>query len=186
MQTESTMIASLYIPIVNSETTDEYITKCFNEKNIGNVSRVDFVFNKEKKRREAFVHFSEWFNTDEANRLKTDLEINIANGKKCRFIYNKNMYWPILINKNPLDKYSPERKSNSVYEIEERINMIEKKIERLSFMSNVHDANIRYIIRRCNSEGNNHETPPIKRFKTEDGCSVSLSKEGIFTWDHME
>jgi hypothetical protein len=168
MQTESTMIASLYIPIVNSETTDEYIGKCFNEKNIGKVSRVDFVFNKEKQRREAFVHFSEWFNTDQANRLKTELETNIANGKKCRFIYNKNMYWPILINKNPLDKSSPERKSNGVYEIEERINTIEKNIERLSFMTNLHDANIRYIVRRSNSESN-------KRLKTEESICNNVS-----------
>ena len=32
---------------------------------------VDFVVNKEKFRREAFVHFSKWFGSEEANKLKS-------------------------------------------------------------------------------------------------------------------
>ncbi len=70
----NTMVASLYIPIIKPDITDEFIQKCFHEHNIGKVSHVDFVFNKQKSRREAFVHFSEWYDTEIANKLKHKLE----------------------------------------------------------------------------------------------------------------
>ena len=167
----NTMVASLYIPVIKANITHEFIQKCFHENNIGKVSHVDFVFNKQKSRREAFVHFSEWYDTDMAYQLKSKLENTSSSDEKCRFVYNTELalYWPILINKNPLQKNSPERRSNDVYIIEDRIKSIENSIQKLSFMSNVHDANIRYILRRSNSEGCNLEMPKLKRLKTVTG-----------------
>ena len=185
MQTENTMIASLYIPVINANVTEEYITKCFHQHNIGKVERVDFVLNKAKLRREAFVHFSEWYATDAANQLKAQLEISSTTGQNCRFMYNGSNYWPLLLNKKPLDKNSPDRKANSVYELEERLSNIEKSMEQLSFMTKLHDANIRYILRKNTSGETNSVVPQIKRFKTEDGTSAS-SKRVMVTWDHME
>jgi len=171
----NTMVASLYIPIIKSDITDEFIQKCFHEHNIGKVSHVDFVFNKQKSRREAFVHFSEWYDTEIAHKLKHKLENSSLSGEKCRFVYDTQLalYWPILINKKPLEKNSPERRSNDVYIIEERIRSIENSIQHLSFVSNVHDANIRYILRRSNSEGCNLEMPKVKRLKTVTGIANS-------------
>lgn len=169
----NTMVASLYIPIIKPDITHEFIQKCFHEHDIGKVSHVDFVFNKQKSRREAFVHFSEWYNTENADNLKYKLENSSLSGEKCRFVYNTELsqYWPILINKKPLEKNSPERRSNDVYIIEERIQTIENSIKRLSFMSNVHDANIRYILRHSNTEGCDLEMPKVKRLKTVAGMS---------------
>ena len=181
MQNNSTMVASLYIPIINAGITQEYIAKCFLSCNIGIVSHVDFVLNKVKHRREAFVHFSEWYNNDSANKLKKELLTSSTEGKQCRFTYNGAQYWPLRLNKNPLNKNNPERKSNSVYELEERILMIEKSIEQLSFMGKLHDANIRYILHKNTNGGSSSVVPQIKRFKTEDGASSSSLKRQMLT-----
>ncbi len=180
MQTESTMVTSLYIPVINSSITEEYIIKCFHDHNIGKVERVDFVINKAKLRREAFVHFLEWYNTDVTNQLKSQLENSSTTGQNCRFMYNGTNYWPLLLNKKPLDKNNPERKANSVYELEERISNIEKSMNQLSFMSKLHDDNIRYILRKNTTGESSNIGPQIKRFKTEDDVSAS-SKRALIT-----
>ena len=51
---------SLYVPVINKSIDEKYIKECFIKKNIGNVYRVDFVINKQKNRREAFIYFSEY------------------------------------------------------------------------------------------------------------------------------
>ena len=181
MDCDSNMVSSLYIPIINANITQEYIIKCFHEHNIGKVERVDFVLNKAKLRREAFVHFSDWYTSDASNRLKAELEITSATGQNCRFMYNGTNYWPLLLNKKPVDKNNPERKSNSVYELEERLSNIEKSMEQLSFMTRVHDANIRYILRKNTRGETNNVTPQIKRFKTDDASSVSSSKRAMIS-----
>lgn len=172
-QKQTTMVASLYIPIIGKDITHDYIAKCFHDNNIGKVCHVDFVFNKQKLRREAFVHFSEWYISEPANQLKAQLQFANANGQNCRFMYNGRNYWPLLLNKNPLEKDSPLKKSNSVYEIEEHILNIGHKLERLSFMSNVHDANIRYILKKLNVDGVNPDNGMhSKRMKTEIGSYI--------------
>ena len=179
MQSENNMVTSLYIPVINANVTEEYITKCFHEHNIGKVERVDFVLNKAKLRREAFVHFSEWYTSDATNQLKAQLEISSSTGQNCRFMYNGTNYWPLLLNKKPLDKNNPDRKSNSVYELEERLSNIEKTMEQLSFMTKLHDANIRYILRKNTNGDSSNVVPQIKRLKTEDATSSSSSKRAM-------
>lgn len=171
MQCDTTMVTSIYIPFMDNTTTSDYITKCFHEKNVGKVDHVDFVINKQKHRREAFVHFSEWYNTDDAVKLKGDLEVNQVTGKQCRFVHNGSQYWPILLNKKPLEKNSPERKSNSVYELEERLLNIEKSMEQLSFMTKMHDANIRYILLRTTENTTNSDENPMKRLRTTSSAA---------------
>lgn len=167
---QMTMVASLYIPIIGKDITHDYIAKCFHDNNIGKVCHVDFVLNKQKLRREAFIHFSEWYTSETANQLKAQLEIASGTGQNCRIMHSGTNYWPLLLNKKPLEKDSPLKKSNSVYEIEDRILNIERMLERLTFMSKLHDANIRYILQKSNVDGVNHENGmQTKRMKTETG-----------------
>ena len=179
-QREKTMTPSLYIPIIGKNTSADFIAKQFASANIGKVERVDFVLNKAKDRREAFVHFSEWFQSDSATQLNNQLEISRATGEQCHFKYNNGShYWPLLINKNPMDKDSPDRKSNEVYVVEDRfdtiddrIKAIEKELEQLTFMKKVHDADIRFILHSLNRE--EIVAPELKRLKSHDGTSCVM------------
>lgn len=135
-------ISSLYIPHINN-IDEKYIIRAFQTMHIGDVSRVDFVINRVKQRREAFVHFAQWYDTDESIKLRKDI---INPDTQTRFIHRANNYWPLLINKNPTTR----PKSNATYDIEERIQAIQTQIASLGFMANVHDANIRFLMKRTN------------------------------------
>ena len=101
-------VLSLYIPIIRN-TSEEYIIKMFKTHNIGKVMRVDFVFNKNKKRREAFVHFDEWFASDESKQLQEDI---LDPSTKTQFKYEGEKFWPLLVN-----KHAHARVNNPNYEI---------------------------------------------------------------------
>tara|TARA_B110001452_G_C15233115_1_gene427021 strand:- start:1120 stop:1554 length:435 start_codon:yes stop_codon:yes gene_type:complete len=91
-------VLSLYIPVISEYTNEKFIIKMFEEHKIGKVMRVDLVFNKSKNRKEAFIHFDEWYNTEESISLKSDIE---NPNTKTRLVYMKSgKYWPLLINKN--------------------------------------------------------------------------------------
>ena len=89
-------VLSLYIPIIRN-TSEEYIIKMFKTHNIGKVMRVDFVHNKVKNRREAFVHFDEWFTSDESIQLQNDI---LDPTTRTQFKYDGEKFWPLLVNKN--------------------------------------------------------------------------------------
>ena len=89
-------VLSLYIPIIRN-TSEEYIIKMFKTHNIGKVMRVDFVYNKAKNRREAFVHFDEWFTSEESKQLQEDI---LDPNTKTQFKYQGEKFWPLLVNKN--------------------------------------------------------------------------------------
>tara|TARA_X000000368_G_scaffold417606_1_gene414485 strand:+ start:2624 stop:3079 length:456 start_codon:yes stop_codon:yes gene_type:complete len=91
-------VLSLYIPIISENITETFITKVFSDKNIGKILRVDFVHNNVKNRREAFIHFDEWFNSNESSSLKEDI---LNPDTKTQFVYGvSNKFWPLLVNKN--------------------------------------------------------------------------------------
>ena len=89
-------VLSLYIPVIRN-TSEEYIIKMFKTHNIGKVMRVDFVYNKTKNRREAFVHFDEWFTSEESKQLQNDI---LDPNTKAQFKYHGENFWPLLVNKN--------------------------------------------------------------------------------------
>lgn len=90
-------VLSLYIPVISSFTNEGFIKKMFSQHKIGKVMRVDFVHNKTKNRREAFLHFEKWFDTEESKKLQADiLDINT----KTQFVYTDKKFWPLLVNKN--------------------------------------------------------------------------------------
>ena len=100
---------SLYIPVISENISEQYIKKMFKSHNIGIVLRVDFVKNIEKNRREAFIHFDEWFTSDESVKLQEDIKNNET---KTKFVYTKEKFWPLLVNRNP-----HKRINNPKYEI---------------------------------------------------------------------
>ena len=46
-------------------------------------------------------------------------------------------------------------------------------------MTKLHDANIRYILRKNTNGDSSNVVPQIKRFKTEDATSASSSKRAM-------
>jgi hypothetical protein len=102
-------LLSLYIPIISEKTSEDYIKSVFVKKNIGKILRVDFVFNIQKNRREAFIHFDEWFKAQESNEFKEDV-LNADTNTKL--YHTDKRFWPILVNKNP-----HKRVNNSNYTI---------------------------------------------------------------------
>ena len=68
------------------------------------------------------------------------------------------------------------RKSTSVYELEEKISNIEKNMERLTFVTKIHDANIQYILRKSEGSSSNNHTTQIKRQKTNDFNNDEVTK----------
>lgn len=106
----SSTVLSLYIPVISGSTTENYIKKMFDRHKIGKVMRVDFVKNIAKNRREAFIHFDEWYTTDESFKLQQDI-LNPATN--TRFIYTPaGRFWPLLVNKN-----AHKRVNNPNYEM---------------------------------------------------------------------
>ena len=110
------MIHSLYIPIIPSSTSEDYIKVMFANHKIGKVSHVDFVQNLVKGRREAFVHFDEWFNTPEATKLQEDI---LNPTVKAQFVYcESGKFWPVLTNKNSKQRvYNPDYKNLTTKEV---------------------------------------------------------------------
>ncbi len=166
---DTSMISSLYIPHINN-VDEKYIIRAFQAMLIGNVSRVDFVINRAKQRREAFVHFAQWYDTDESHKLLKDI---INPDTQTRLYYRGSNYWPLLVNKNP----TTQPKSNATYDIEKQIEEIQNQIASLRFMTNVHDANIRFILKRTNETQfvNTFGYQDIKRQRVAnmEGCDTS-------------
>lgn len=110
------MMTSLYIPVISNNTSEEYVKTMFAKHNIGKVSHVDFVQNLVKNRREAFVHFDEWFTTPEATTLKADI---LDPSKKARFNYcETGKFWPVMVNTNAAQRvYNPDYKNLTKREV---------------------------------------------------------------------
>ena len=145
----SSSILSLYVPIISDSISEAYIKKMFANKNIGKIARVDFVKNIAKNRREAFIHFEEWFTNEEANLLKEDI---LNNDTKTRFKYNdSNKFWPLLVNKNPNKK-----EANPNYVI------IDKSEVKSRYKVSLNLRNI-----STNNTNNKNKTNNIKKSKEE-------------------
>ena len=100
---------SLYIPVVQDHITEAYVKRQFADHNIGKVMRVDFVKNLPKNRREAFVHFDEWFDNETSRALQEDVKNPTT---KTRFVYHHTKFFPLLVNKN-----AHRRVNNPAYEV---------------------------------------------------------------------
>ena len=120
MTSNSVKTVSLYIPIVSKNITECYVKQQFFQHKIGCVKNVDFVFNNQKNRREAFIHFKCWFD----NKKAKDLLLDIKNEEtKTQFIYYNKKFWPLLINKSSKDS------KNENYENEKKENLNVKEVK---------------------------------------------------------
>tara|TARA_B100001769_G_C22019893_1_gene548042 strand:+ start:573 stop:1040 length:468 start_codon:yes stop_codon:yes gene_type:complete len=95
---------SLYIPILRDNETDLNIKTVFKTQNLGEVEHVDFVRNKLKNRREAFVHFKVWYDNDNVTKFMKCLNNPQTN---TRVYHTDNKFWPVLVNRNA----NPENKN---------------------------------------------------------------------------
>jgi len=105
----SSSVLSLYIPVISEKTSEDYIKSTFSKKNIGKILRVDFVVNIKKNRREAFIHFDEWFDNEECKMLQDDI---LDPDTKTRLYHTNDNFWPILVNKS-----AHKRNNNPNYKI---------------------------------------------------------------------
>tara|TARA_B100001094_G_C17913352_1_gene662308 strand:+ start:246 stop:680 length:435 start_codon:yes stop_codon:yes gene_type:complete len=122
-------VLSLYIPIISDVISEVYVKKMFKIKNIGTILKVDFVKNKVKNRREAFIHFDEWFDNDDSKKFKNDV---LNPDTKTQFKYNDSgRFWPILVNKN-----AHKRSNNPNYEVLKKSEMLIAYKESLNTQTN--------------------------------------------------
>ena len=116
LQDKMSTVLSLYIPVIQENITEAYIKRQFLDHNIGKILRVDFVKNISKGRREAFVHFDEWFDNPTSRALQEDIK---NPDTQTRFVYMGNKFFPLLVNKNAHKRvnnpdYEPLKESPSV------------------------------------------------------------------------
>ena len=137
---------SLFIPRIHRNThqhttnnfssLEEYIKHKFSELGIGKVSSIDILpyntGNKETSHQnifcKAFVHFSEWYNTDIANNVIT--EISQENGS-TKFYYSENRYW--ILRKN-----NSKKKTNNIHN---QVEQLQQQINKLYMMINNTNSN---------------------------------------------
>jgi hypothetical protein len=118
---------SLFIPSINFQITKNKL-KDVMEKKFGKLSRVDFVsFNSENGcGRRAFIHFSEWFDTDFTRNLKKEIT-------EKEYVDIHIDYSPIRLmrNKNPVpetEQTLPQVVSNIDF-MAEKIRIQEARLE---------------------------------------------------------
>lgn len=103
---------SVYIPRVFKGITQDQIRGTFLGQNIGSVARVDLlkVYNEKKEwvYNKAFVHFNEFFNNEDANKLRQDIE---SGHGRAKIIYEPNRFWMILPNAS---EKVPEVEQNNI------------------------------------------------------------------------
>ena len=126
-------VLSLYVPVIQNHITEAYITRQFLDHNIGKVMRVDFVKNISKNRREAFIHFDEWFDNEKSNELQNDIK---NPNTTTRFVYHHTKFFPLLVNKN-----AHRRVNNPMYEIIKSED-VKKTSKELVSISNDKDTNV--------------------------------------------
>ena len=160
IEKSNSTINSLYIPIVSSFINEEFIKYSFMVKKIASVERVDFVYNNNKERREAFIHIDSWHDNINSKKMQSSLEKK----NNYKFYYheeNSKIYWPLLVNKNPLSQNSELRKSNKVYTIEDRVETLSEQLNKLQSIT-LHNNAI------LSTMGiNNQDTKPNKRNRYE-------------------
>ena len=112
---------SIYIPLVATNTTENFVKRVFYNLNFGRVSRVDFVKKEQDQTKYmAFVHFEYWYQNESSHYLQERI-----NSTGCsRVVYNDPNYWIIMENKNPSSKNEINLK-RQVNEMSRRIKYLE-------------------------------------------------------------
>lgn len=129
---------SIYIPIIYKSIRVEALWE-FLEKDMGKVSRIDFVDLNENCRR-AFVYFSEWYMDKGFGKI---IRHNIETRGFCEFsmpIPNKYRKWfegKLMINKNPLSITERNFKKwmnvsfERIHNLENTVNDLKSKLDKI-------------------------------------------------------
>ena len=118
---------SLYIPVIDEKIDQAFITGIFENLQIGEISRIDFVYSLVGKK-QAFIHFNKWYDNSKVHELQKKIMSPSAN---ARIIYDKPKFWPILQNRTPLDAPHAEA-TNIVTILQNKIIQLEAKLEALT------------------------------------------------------
>lgn len=121
---------SLYIPVIKEKVTFENMQSLFVTNNIGNISRVDFVYNANGVR-QAFIHFNSWFK----NPHSLLIQKQILDPKTPVILKNNNLIHSnfeqdniiLLPNKNP----KPAVNVDLINTLQDRIKFLETKFKEL-------------------------------------------------------
>jgi hypothetical protein len=173
MTTKDINPLSLYIPRVYNEshkktsclTLTEFIKSKFNELNIGNVSKVDFIPIKNSKNTynfsKAFVHFEFWYDTPESIEIQEQIK-NYSNSDsmsddciRVNYDTDESHYWIIKPNKSTKSR-------SKTHDIE----ILEKQIADLNIaVSSYKDLVVSLNKKIDNIDSNKIEEPLPKRKK---------------------
>ncbi len=144
------MNMSLYIPRVDTRSlprgnrhapeyesnVSDFIGKQFKFQKIGKVERVDLLKKQTPQGFDyyiAFVHFAEWFDTQQALDLQTEIR---SEGTKAKLQFHEKWYWIVNENKTPLTK-DEATLHKTIYEQAKQIGMLEQAVGYLRSMKNL-------------------------------------------------
>ena len=129
---------SMFIPRMNADITQEFITSEFERQEIGKVTKVDFI----PKHRElpngmvedyfmAFIHL-DWYSNVAAQNIKNRLD----DGQQTRIVYNDPQYWIVMKNKNPQASVSASETGDVAERLECALDMIKDLQARVHALEN--------------------------------------------------
>ena len=103
------MSISLYIPRMSTSFNEERVRAVFERLMLGRVTRVDFAsinagehMSSGDRFQKAFVHLSQFYDTDAANHLRSSLNTTQDSVRVYPDLFNQQVYWIVLLNKNPV------------------------------------------------------------------------------------
>ena len=132
---------SVYIPYVNNYHNNKTVYEVFNEMDIGEVNRVDFVPHKQTDGYEIFVHFMPYY-TDVMSEIIARHSMNDA----FRINLPGNEQWIICRNNNPLPdtKMNIHQVAKHSKEVEYKLNELRKALDIIpELASTLHTLNAR-------------------------------------------
>ncbi len=179
---------SVYIPIVDEKINDTAIKAVFEHLGLGVISRVDFVYSSLGKK-QAFLHFTEWFDCDKSRKVQRDILDPSVN---ARLVYDNPRFWPLFQNRNPVE--NPKLTTPNIIDVLQiKIELLEGKLNAIGLSPPDYEglgkrARISSSIHTMQTPTNeemissfNRNAPPIlRRMQPGDSCG-SINTHGFDT-----
>ena len=91
---------SVCIPRIFNNITAGRIRSVFEQLALGNIHHIDIVERKNEKGepfKRAYVHFEQWFRSEEADSAR----IKLVSGKEIKIVYDNPWFWKVSANRTP-------------------------------------------------------------------------------------
>jgi len=173
---------SLYIPrVVDQWANEEKIAAVFHTLNIGSVSRIDFVEKQSENGRvyyQAFVYFSEWYDTPSARGLQERITAHAEDGEKpaARIVYNDPWFWLLLVNAHPI--------SEKERDLQRRLHVVETYAGNTQLQVNVAFQQLQGLQQTTNflmqNAGFGVPAPLVRQVNTPQGPSQTHLPTGLW------